>query len=135
MKKKSIFLFAILTVALSVFTVGSVRRALLFDTRIAYADPSIVYVTGTDGSEHLALMNFYPKTTQISNPSSWSGGGGVNYNDLEAQANMSHTALNSCKVYETHCDNNKNNLCPLSLTGVFIVTPNGQVIQVWNNPF
>ena len=47
MKKNSLFMLSILTVTLSVFSVGSVRRALLFDTRIAYADASIIYTFDT----------------------------------------------------------------------------------------
>ena len=135
MKKKSLFLLSILTVTLSVFSVGSVRRALFFDARIAYSDPTYALIPGSDGSEHLALLNTYPKTTEVSNPSSWSGGAGVNYNNLGANANLSHLALNSCKIIETHCESSRNNLCPLAMTGVAVVTPDGQVIPVWNNPF
>lgn len=135
MKKKRFIMLAMMTLTLSVIAVGSVRRALLFDTRIAYADPSLTYVFGSDGSEHLALNNFYPKTTQFDNPSSWSSALGANYDDLAASANMSHTALNACRIFDTHCDNDRNNLCPLAMTGVAIVTPDGQVIQVWSNPF
>lgn len=135
MKKKSLFLLSILTVTLSVFSVGSVRRALLFDTRIAYSDPTYVYVLGYDGSEHLAVMNTYPKTTQVGNPSSWAASLGVSYAGFQANTGLSHEALNSCKVYETHCEAYTNNLCPIAMTGVFVVTPDGQVIPVWDNPF
>lgn len=135
MKKKRYLALAVLMLTLSVITVGSVKRALLFDTKIAYADPSLTYVYGADGSEHLALNNFYPKTKQFDNPSSWSSGLGASYDDIAASANMSHTALNACRIFETHCENDRNNLCPLAMTGVAIVTPDGQVIQVWSNPF
>jgi len=134
MKKKHYYLLTIVA-ALSAITVSPLKRALFFDTQMAYADPTMAYVYGSDGNEHLALYNFYPKTTQFDNPSSWSGGMGVSYDDIAANANMSHTALNACRIFETHCDNDRNNLCPLSMTGVAIVTPNGQVIQVWSNPF
>jgi hypothetical protein len=135
MKKKSLFLLSILTVTLSVFSVGSVRRALLFDTKIAYSDPTYVYVMGNDGGEHLAVMNAYPKTTQVGNPSSWGGSLGVSYAGVAVNTGLSHEALNSCKVYETHCETSTNNLCPIAMTGVFVVTSDGQVIKVWENPF
>lgn len=133
--KKRYFLFAILTVTLSVITVGSVRRALLFDTKIAYADPSIIYVYGTDGSEHLAICNFYPRTHDYANPSEWCASAGAEFKNLQAQLNMSKKALNACRVVETHCEQEDDNLCPLTLTGVAIITPAGEVHQLWTNPF
>ena len=60
MKKKHLYMIA-MSAILSVITLGSVKRALFFDTKIAYADPSITYIYGADGSEHAGLNNFYPK--------------------------------------------------------------------------
>ncbi|MBR2396544.1 MAG: hypothetical protein IKB00_08050 [Bacteroidaceae bacterium] len=134
MKKKHLYMIA-MSAILSVITLGSVKRALFFDTKIAYADPSITYVYGTDGSEHLALNNFYPKTNQLDNPSNWNAGAGGGYQNVQANLNMSHEALNACRIIETYCDNDRNNLCPLAMTGVAVVTPSGQVIQLWSNPF
>ena len=134
MKKRNLIL-AIMAFTLTVFTVDSLKKAFIFDTRIAYADPQITYVYGTDGSEHLALNNFYPKTNQLDNPSNWNAGAGGGYQNVQANLNMSHEALNACRIIETYCDNDRNNLCPLAMTGVAVVTPSGQVIQLWSNPF
>ncbi|MBR5159539.1 MAG: hypothetical protein IKW84_08165 [Bacteroidaceae bacterium] len=135
MKKKHYYLVITLAVTLSVLAFDSVKRAFFLDTKIAYADPSYTYVYGTDGNEHLALNNFYPKTKEIQEPSSTSGSLGVGYENISANASLSHISLNECSIFETHCESDRNNLCPLGMTGVAVVTPNGQVIQVWNNPF
>ena len=135
MKKKSLHIFALFTAIMSVITIGSVKRALFFDTKIAYADPSITYVYGTDGSEHLAICNFYPRTHDYANPSEWSGGANVDWNQVRASLNLTKKALNACRVVETHCEQEDDNLCPYAMTGVAIVTPQGEVHQLWNNPF
>lgn len=135
MKKKHLFLFALFTATMSVITVGSVRHALFFDTKIAYADPSITYVYGTDGGEHLALCNFYPRTRDYANPSDWSGGANVDWGQVRSTFSLSKKALNACRVVETHCEQDDDNLCPFAMTGVSIVTPEGQVCQLWTNPF
>ena len=135
MKKKSLHIFALFTAIMSVITIGSVKRALFFDTKIAYADPSITYVYGTDGSEHLAICNFYPRTHDYANPSELSGGANVDWNQVRASLNLTKKALNACRVVETHCEQEDDNLCPYAMTGVAIVTPQGEVHQLWNNPF
>ena len=135
MKKNSLFMLSILSVTLSVFSVGSVRRALLFDTRIAYADASIIYIIGRDGSEHAALDNFYPRTHDYANPSEWSAGAGVDWNNVRSQLSLSKRALNACRIVETHCEHEDDSACPFALTGAAIVTPSGQVYQLWSNPF
>lgn len=135
MKKKQLFLFAIVAAALSVITAGSLKRVFFFDTRIAYADPTITYVYGTDGGEHLAIYNFYPRTHDYANPSEWSAGANVDWEGVRAALNMSKRALNACRVVETHCEQDDDNLCPFALTGVAIVTPSGEVHQLWSNPF
>ena len=134
MKKKHLYMIA-MSAILSVITLGSVKRALFFDTKIAYADPSITYVYGTDGSEHLAIFNFYPRTHDYANPSEWCASAGAEIKNLQAQLNMSKKALNACRVVETHCEQEDDNLCPLTLTGVAIITPAGEVHQLWTNPF
>lgn len=135
MKKKRLFLLALLTITMSVITVGSVKRALFFDTKIAYADPSIIYVYGTDGAEHLAICNFYPRTIDHSNPSDWSGGANVDWEKVRTSLSLSKKALNACRVIETRCEPEDDNLCPFALTGAAIVTPQGEVHQLWTNPF
>ena len=135
MKKNRYFLFALLTLFFTVMTVDSVKRALFFDTKIAYADPSITYVYGPDGSEHLALCNFYPKTHVFPNPSDWTGAFGLTWAQIAAQLNLSKKALNSCRILETHCEQDDDNLCPFAMTGVAVVKPDGEVVQVWSNPF
>ena len=135
MKKKHLYMIAILTATLSVITGGSVKRALFFDTQIAYADPTITYVYGTDGSEHAGLNNFYPRTRDYANPSDWTGSGGVDWGKVRTQFNLSKKALNACRVVETHCEPQTDNLCLFSLTGTAIVTPEGRVCQLWNNPY
>ena len=134
MKKRNLIL-AIMAFNLTVFTVDSLKKAFIFDTRIAYADPQITYVYGTDGSEHLAICNFYPRTHDYANPSEWSAGANVDWGSVRSRFNLSKRALNSCRVVETHCEQDDDNLCPLSLTGAAIVTPSGQVYQLWSNPF
>lgn len=135
MKKKYYYLLAFLTLCISATTVNSVKRALFIDTRIAYSDPTMVYVYGADGGDHLALCNFYPKTEEVSKPSGWSAEVEGSYGGADGSANVSHTALNANKVINVYCDNDRNNLCPLSMTGVFVITSSGQVIPVTNNPF
>ena len=135
MKKKRFFLLALFTITLSVFTVGPVKRALFFDTKIAYADPSFTYVYGVDGGEHLALCNFYPRTYDHSNPSDWSGGANVDWNQVRSALNLSKKALNACRIIETRCEQDDDNLCPFAMTGAAIVTPQGEVHQLWSNPF
>lgn len=124
-----------LAVSLTVISVESVQRALVFDTKIAYADPSFTYVYGSDGNEHLAVNNFYPRTHTFSNPSDWNGSFGLTYAQILAQLSMSKKALNECRIIETHCEEYENNLCPLSMTGVAVIKPSGEVVPVWNNPF
>ena len=133
--KKKYYLLAFLTLSIAVATVDSVKRALFLDTRIAYSDPSMTYVYGTDGGDHLALCNFYPKTEEVSKPSGWSAGIEGSYDGMEAGANVSHTALNANKVISIQCSSSKNNLCVLSMTGTFVVTSSGQVIPITSNPF
>ena len=120
MKKKYLYLFAFLALTVTVATVDPVKRALFLDTRIAYSDPTLVYVDG-NGGEHLALYNFYPKTEEVSKPSGWSAEAEGGYQGAEGNVNISHTALNANKVISVQCDNDRNNLCPLSMTGVFVV--------------
>lgn len=135
MKKKHYYLVITLAVTLSVLAFDSVKRAFFLDTKIAYADPSITYVHGADGSEHLALNNFYPKTNVFPNPSDWNSEAGVSTRQMQIMAEISKRGLNSNRVMETTCEEYENNMCALIMTGVAVITPSNEVIQVWNNPF
>jgi len=134
MKKKHLLL-AIMALTLTVFSVDTLKKAFCFDTKIAYADPSIDYVYGKDGSEHLALKNFYPETHVFPNPSDWSTNAGLSTKQMQVMAEISKKGLNTCRVMETYCSQYENNMCPFIMTGVAVITADNQVIQVWNNPF
>lgn len=135
MKKRHYYRLIAMAVTLSVLAFGSVKRAYLMDTKIAYADPSITYVYGTDGSEHLALNNFYPETHVFPNPSDWSSEAGLSTKQMKVMAEITKKGLNTCRVMETYCEQYDNNVCPFIMTGVAVITGDNQVIQVWNNPF
>lgn len=135
MKKRKTILFATVAAAFTVLSAGSVRKAFCLDTKIAYADPTITYLYGSDGTEHAALNNFYPHTRVVSNPSDWNGSAQGGASRFNLNLGLSKKALNECKILETQCEENENNMCPFSMTGVFAVTEGGEIIQVWNNYF
>lgn len=135
MKKRKLILFAIMAATVTVLSVNTVRNALCLDTRIAYADPALTYIFGPDGSEHAAVNNFYPHTRVISNPSDWNGSAQGGAPKINLNLGLSKKALNECKILETQCQASEDNLCPFSMTGVFVVTKEGEVIQVWANGF
>jgi hypothetical protein len=135
MKKNIYCMLAVIMAAATVLSIDYLRQAFFFDTKIAYADPTLTYVYGSDGSEHAALCNFYPRTHDHSNPSEWGGGANVDWGQVRSSLNMTKKALNACRVVETRCEQEDDNLCPFTLTGVAIVTPQGEVHQLWNNPF
>lgn len=134
MKTNKLFLLTLLAAAITVTSLDSVKDAFLFCNNTAYADPSITYINGTDGNEHVALNNFYPETT-YNTPSEWQGNFGLTVPKVQAKLGMSYEALNTCVIVDTHCEEDTDNLCPLCMTGLSVVKPNGQVITVYSNPF
>ena len=135
MKKKHFYLLAFMALLFTALSFETVRSTLFFDSKIAYAEPSYTILTGSDGSEHIALDNFYPKTIVYSGPSDWDGKFGLTWAQVVGQLGLSKKARNTCRILDTHCEEYEESLCPFILTGVAVVTSDNQVIPVWHNPF
>lgn len=135
MKKKHFYLLAFMALLFTALSFETVRSTLFFDSKIAYAEPSYTILTGPDGSEHVALDNFYPKTQVFNNPSDWKGSFGLTWAQVVGQLSLSKKALNTCRILDTQCAEYEDSLCPFILTGVAVVTSDNQVIPVWHNPF